>query len=353
MDRYSRQELFSPIGKDGQAAIRSASVGIVGCGALGSLQAEAIVRAGVGRLRIIDRDFVEFSNLQRQALFSEKDAAASTPKAIAAAARLKEINSEVEVEPVVADLSSDRLDLLSGLNLVLDGTDNFQTRYLLNDYAWSKRVPWIYGACVGSSGIACAFVPPDFPCLRCLFESEPAVGTAPTCDTVGIVWPAVGAVVSFQIAAALKILVGELLRPELLQVDMWASHYHLVSIANAKNGDCATCGTKDFPSLNSPRDLQTSLCGRKAIQVKPSNSSTLDLVDFEKRWKAIGQVQRNPFLVKLLIQSGAQASLPATGTEAGPTEMVEIVLFSDGRAIIKGTADPVRARDLYSKYVGM
>src|ERR1051325_4169362 len=140
MDRYSRQELFSPIGKDGQAAIRSASVGIVGCGALGSLQAEAIVRAGVGRLRIIDRDFVEFSNLQRQALFSEKDAAGSTPKAIAAAARLKELNSEVEVEPVVADLSSDRLDLLSGLNLVLDGTDNFQTRYLLNDYAWSKRV---------------------------------------------------------------------------------------------------------------------------------------------------------------------------------------------------------------------
>lgn len=332
--RYSRQELFPAIGKEGQRKLRQSKVAIVGCGALGSLQAEVLARAGVGRLVLIDRDFVEPSNLQRQALYTENDAAQSLPKAIAAAAHLQSINGEVEVIAHVTDLTPDHAALLEDIQLLLDGTDNFQTRYLLNDLAWKQRIPWIYGACVGSSGIAAAFVPDDFPCLRCVFPSEPPAGSAPTCDTAGILWPAVGAVVSFQVSAAFKLLTGAEVLPQMLQFDVWENVFHTVSLEKAKRPDCPTCGSRIYPSLQQRAELETTLCGRDAVQIKPRGSRTVDFDALETLWRKLGQTYRNPFLLKLQLESN------------------EIVLFPDGRAMIKGTTDSVRARDLYAKYIG-
>lgn len=334
MDRYSRQELFKPIGKDGQKKIRQAVIAIVGCGALGSLQAEVLTRAGVGKIILIDRDFVEHSNLQRQSLFEESDADRAVPKAVAAAEHLAAINREVNVVPVVADLGPDNLELLKGAQLILDGTDNFQARFLLNDYSWKEGVPWIYGACVGASGTACAFLPPSFPCLRCIFESEPPPGAAPTCDTAGILWPAVGAIVSFQVTATFKVLTGNSLTPEILQMDVWNGEHRLVSLSKAKRPDCVTCGLMEYPSLQVQAVQETALCGRDAVQIRPAKSETLDLDMIYQRWESLGTSRRNPFLIKL--------ALPEN----------EIVLFPDGRAIVKGTSDFIRARNLYSKYVG-
>jgi molybdopterin-synthase adenylyltransferase len=333
-NRYSRQELFSGIGRNGQMKLRSACVAIVGCGALGTLQAETLTRAGIGRLKIIDRDFVEPSNLQRQSLFTEQDAEQSLPKAVAAARHLKDLNGEVEIVPMVSDLSPDSISLLDGVQLILDGTDNFQTRYLLNDFSWKSGTPWIYGACVSSSGVAGVFVPDSFPCLRCLFETEPAAGSAQTCDTAGIIWPAVGAVVSFQIAAAMKILTEAGIAPELFQVDVWQNHYHVVSLSKAKRSDCETCGKRTYPSFGKNAELNTSLCGRDAVQIRPGKQAQLDLDSVFERWQKIGIARKNPFLVKLILENN------------------EVVLFPDGRALIKGTNDFTRARDLYSKYVG-
>ena len=334
MSRYSRQELFSGIGKEGQQKIRAARVAIVGCGALGSLQAETLCRAGIGSLHIVDRDFVEPSNLQRQALFTEEDSRNMIPKAIAAKNHLQSINTEVDIVSTVADLSPDQLHLLDGVDLILDGTDNFQARYLINDHAWQKNIPWIYGACVGSSGVSAAFIPPDFPCIRCLFEDEPPPGTAPTCDTAGILWPAVGTVVSYQIAAAFKILTGNPLQAELLQFDVWESQYRTVSLERAKRKDCPSCGLHEFPALSQRSAFETSLCGRDAVQIKPSHGASLNLEEMHERWKGAGECTHNSFLVKLILPEN------------------EIVLFPDGRAIVKGTADVTRARDLYAKYVG-
>jgi len=334
MDRYSRQELFQPIGKDGQKKIRQAVIAIVGCGALGSLQAEVLTRAGVGKIILIDRDFVEHSNLQRQSLFEESDADRVVPKAVAAAEHLAAINREVNVLPVVADLGPDNLDLLKGAQLILDGTDNFQVRFLLNDYSWKEGVPWIYGACVAASGTACAFLPPSFPCLRCIFESEPPPGAAPTCDTAGILWPAVGAIVSYQVTATLKVLTGNSLSPEILQMDIWNGEHRLISLAKAKRPDCVTCGLMKYPSLQVQAVQETALCGRDAVQIRPAKSESLDLDTIYQRWESLGTSRRNPFLIKL--------ALPEN----------EIVLFPDGRAIVKGTSDFIRARNLYAKYVG-
>lgn len=334
MSRYSRQELFQPIGKVGQKKIRESVVAIVGCGALGSLQAEVLTRAGIGRIILIDRDFVEHSNLQRQSLFDENDADQVVPKAIAAAKHLGEINKDVDLNPHVADLSVDNLHLLKDANLILDGTDNFQVRFLLNDYSWKQNVPWIYGACVGSTGTASAFLPPAFPCLRCIFESEPPAGSAPTCDTAGILWPAVGAVVSYQTIAAFKILTRNPIASEILQMDVWSGEHRLVSLSKAKRSDCQTCGLLKFPSLQIHAVQETALCGRDAVQIRPAKSVSLDLNAIYQRWEFLGASRRNPFLIKLALSEN------------------EIVLFPDGRAIIKGTSDFVRARSLYAKYVG-
>ncbi|HJZ12958.1 MAG TPA: ThiF family adenylyltransferase, partial [Acidobacteriota bacterium] len=274
-------------------------------------------------------------NLQRQALFTEKDAELTLPKAIAAAQHLGELNRDVVIESHVADLNPDNASLLQEADLILDGTDNFQTRYVINDIAWKSNIPWIYGACVATSGIAAAFVPPSFPCLRCLFESEPPPGTAPTCDTAGILWPAVGSVVSFQITTAFKLLTGNEVEPQLLQFDVWHNHFHIVSLEKAKRADCPTCGLKVYPSLLQRADFETTLCGRNAVQIRPQQNANLDLERIYDTWKQIGEAYRNVFLAKLKVGEH------------------EIVVFSDGRAIIKGTGDFSRARDLYSKYIGL
>jgi adenylyltransferase/sulfurtransferase len=255
----------------------------------------------------------------------------------------------VEIISDVSDLNPDNIHLLDESDLILDGTDNFQTRYLINDYAWKNNVPWIYGACVGSTGVSSAFIPESFPCLRCLFEDEPPPGTAPTCDTAGIIWPAVGVVVSYQVAAAFKILTGRgdsrghqgqaqglplQQAPELLQVDVWENHYRTVSLNKAKRNDCRTCGLREFPALTQHSGFETSLCGRDSVQIKPSQKAKLSLDEVYQRWKKTGECAKNPFLVKLILPEN------------------EIVLFPDGRAIIKGTSDVSRARDLYAKYVG-
>ena len=333
-ERYSRQELFHAIGREGQRKLRDSRVAIVGCGALGSLQAEVLARAGVGRLVLIDRDFVEPSNLQRQALYTEADAAQSLPKAVAAASHLKNVNSEVEVIPHVADLTPDDAALLDDIHVLLDGTDNFQTRYLMNDLSWKQGIPWIYGACVGSSGIAAAFVPDHFPCFRCVFPSEPPAGSAPTCDTAGILWPAVGGVVSFQVTSVFKILTGTEVLPQMLQFDVWENVFHTLSLDKAKRPDCPTCGTRQYPSLLQRAEFETTLCGRDAVQIRPRASRSVDFDAIEILWRKLGQTYRNPFLLKLQLQSN------------------EIVLFPDGRAMIKGTTDSARARDLYAKYIG-
>src|SRR5262249_15772756 len=207
----------------------------------------------------------------------EEDAKKSLPKAIAVAHHLQAINSDVRIEPHVADLSIDTLALLSDAHLILDGTDNFQTRYLINDFAWKQNIPWIYGACVASTGVAAAFVPPDFPCLRCLFESEPSPGSAQTCDTAGIIWPPLGAVLSYQMSAAFRLLIGRELRPKLYQTDVWEDHHHAVSLAKAKRAECATCGLHNFPSLEARSDHETALCGRDAVQIKPQHAAQLNL----------------------------------------------------------------------------
>jgi molybdopterin-synthase adenylyltransferase len=334
MSRYSRQELFHGIGKEGQKKLRSSRVTIVGCGALGSLLAEVLSRAGVGQIRIIDRDFVESTNLQRQALFTEQDAADLIPKAIAAKNHLMKINADVHIDAEVSDLNPDNIALLLDSDLILDGTDNFQTRFLINDFAWKNHVPWVYGACVGSTGVSCAFIPESFPCLRCLFEEEPPPGTAPTCDTAGIIWPAVGTVVGYQISSAFKILTAQEQTPELLQFDLWENHYRTVSLERAKRIECRTCGKREFPALIQQGGLESSLCGRDAVQIKPAKAASLNLDEISGRWQALGECTRNPFLIKLKLAEN------------------EIVLFPDGRAMIKGTADVSRARDLYAKYVG-
>jgi adenylyltransferase/sulfurtransferase len=298
------------------------------------LLAEVLCRAGTGRIRIIDRDFVESTNLQRQALFTEQDALELIPKAIAAKNHLKEINGEVEINSEIADLSPETIHLLEGVDLIMDGTDNFHTRYLVNDFAWKNNVPWVYGACVGATGVACAFIPESFPCLRCLFEEEPPPGTAPTCDTAGIIWPAVGTVVGYQIGAAFKILTGQAQPAELLHFDIWENHYRTVSLEKAKRSSCRTCGSREFPALVPRSGYETSLCGRDAVQLKPQQNVTVDLQELYSRWNKIGECVQNPFLIKLILPEN------------------EIVLFPDGRAIIKGTVDPSRARDLYAKYVG-
>jgi molybdopterin-synthase adenylyltransferase len=334
MNRYSRQELFPGIGKEGQKKLQSSRITIVGCGALGSLQAEILCRAGVGHIRIIDRDFVERTNLQRQALFTEEDAAGLVPKAIAAKNHLKNINTDVQIDAELSDLNPDNIHLMGNTDLILDGTDNFQTRYLINDFAWKNGIPWVYGACVGSTGVSCAFVPESFPCLRCLFEEEPPAGSSPTCDTAGIIWPAVGIVVSNQVANAFQILTGQKHAPELMQFDVWENHYRTVSLERAKRAACATCGLREFPALSQPAGLESSLCGRDAVQIRPRKDAALNLDEFYQRWRGLGECTQNAFLVKLILPEH------------------EIILFPDGRAMIKGTSETTRARDLYAKYVG-
>jgi adenylyltransferase/sulfurtransferase len=332
--RYSRQVRFAPLGEPGQARIRASRVAIVGCGALGTVQAEILTRAGVGSLRLIDRDLVELSNLQRQFLFSEADAAEGAPKAVAAARRLTAINSDVALEPVVADLvPSNASDLLENIDLILDATDNFETRYLINDYSVREGIPWIYGAAVSSYGLKLAVIPGTTACLKCVYP-EPPKGAQPTCETAGVLGSLTATIAALQTADAIKILAAEKdqFTARLTTLDVWTGEIRQIA-APARDPSCVCCGARNFIHLDGTKRVPVSLCGRNAVQIH-ERSRPLDLADLGKRLGALGPVRSNEFALRVTLDA------------------YEMMIFPDGRAIIKGTTDIGIARSLYARYVG-
>lgn len=337
-ERYSRQILFQPIGKDGQEKLAKSRVLLVGCGALGASHAEILARAGVGFLRIVDRDFVEFTNLQRQTLFSESDAKERLPKAVAAKDRLAKINSEIEVEAIVADINYSNIeDFIKDCDLVLDGTDNFQTRYTVNDACVKLKKSWIYGAAVSSYGVTMTIIPGETPCLRCIFEEMPDAGSSPTCDTAGVIQPIIASVSAIQTTEALKILTGktEDLHRSLIQIDVWQNDWRKIKLG-APNADCETCGKKNFEFLDAESvEFSAVLCGRNAVQISPPKPTDLDLPALAEKLKNLGEVKQNEYLVRLTIDEN------------------ELTIFRDARAIIRGTDDVSTARSLYAKFVGV
>lgn len=333
-ERYSRQVLFAGIGVEGQQRLAAARVAVVGCGATGSATAGLLARAGVGTLRILDRDYVEVSNLQRQSLFDEADAAASLPKAIAAAKKIAAFNSQIVVEPEVADLTPPNVGpLLDGAQLILDGTDNFETRYLINDYAVEAGIPWIYGAAVGSYGVTLNILPGETACLSCLFP-EPPSGTVETCDTAGILNSVAHFVASMQATEALKLLVGakDKLRRTLLSWDAWNNARSEVSAERPRPG-CRTCGARQFPHLAGEGRPHITLCGRNSVQIH-ERRRPVDFAETSRRLEPHGRVLHNEFVLKFW------------------RDPYEMTVFPDGRAIIKGTTDPAAARSFYARYIG-
>ena len=333
-EKYSRQILFEPIATAGQEKLRQSRVVIVGCGALGTAQANALARAGIGRLRIVDRDFVEASNLQRQILFDEADAADNLPKAVAAERKLKLINSDVQVEGVVADLESRNAEeLVRSFHVILDGTDNFESRYLLNDVSLKLGIPWIYGAVVASYATTMTVLPGRTPCLACVYPRSPE-GAHETCETVGVIAPAVAWAAAVQVTETLKILLGREseLHGSLLSYDIWKNRYQRVTPKTDPR--CRACGAREFVYLAGGGSVHTTLCGRDAVQIRQRESRTLDLATLKDRLERFGPVRANGFLLQCKLGS------------------YELTLFPDGRAIVKGTQDPAVARGVYAKYVG-
>ena len=333
-EKYSRQILFAGIGEQGQQRLLGSSAVLVGCGAIGAATANLLVRAGLGKLRIVDRDFVEPSNLQRQTLFDEADALAALPKAIAADRKLRSINSSVSVEGIVADLSPrNAADLLSGFDLILDGTDNFETRFLINDVAVQNGQPWIYAAAVASFGLTMTIRPGSTPCLACLMDAQ-RQGLEETCDTVGVLGAIVNLIASLEAAEAMKILAGrnDALHGRLIACDVWSGHFQSVRIA--RNPDCRACVRHDFTYLHGEAQPHITMCGRDSVQIH-ERSRVLDLATLKSRLSpTVSDVRHNEFLLRFRIP---------------PYEMT---VFADGRAILKGTRDPAVARSLYARYIG-
>lgn len=339
LDRYSRQMRFYGVGEEGQKKLLDSHVTLCGCGALGTVLANALVRGGVGHLRLIDRDFIETNNLQRQVLFDENDVAANLPKAEAAARKLAAINSSVHVEPVVTDIDrTNILELVKDADLILDGTDNFEIRYLINDVAVKLGKPWVYGGCIGSHGQTMTILPGETPCLRCVFEAAPAPGEAGTCETAGVLSPIVNIVASYQVTEAFKILAGkhDRVNRELIYIDIWENIQRRIKIAPLKDKvDCPCCKRRRFDWLEGEMGTHTtSLCGRNAVQVAHRSSEKLNFEDMARHLESLGTVSYNRFLLKF------------------DAEGYQFTVFPDGRAIIKGTDDVEKARTLYAKYVG-
>ncbi|HKR02345.1 MAG TPA: ThiF family adenylyltransferase [Pyrinomonadaceae bacterium] len=337
IERYSRQILFDGIGEAGQQRLLDSRVVIIGCGALGTAQSEALARAGVGRLRLVDRDFIESSNLQRQTMFTESDARDRLPKAIACANHLAEINSEIRIEPEIADVNNSNIErLIQGCDLVLDGTDNFTTRYLINDACVKHGINWVYGAAVGSYGVTMTVRPRVSPCLRCIFEEAPPAASAPTCDTAGVIMPIISVVAAVQVSEAIKLLTGQAdkLHNSLMQFDIWHNEWRRIKL-DSPLPECQTCGLARYDLLEAEAsDFAVSLCGRDAVQVNPRRSTEVDLPALAARLSGAGKVQVNPYLLRL---------------SAGD---YELTVFQDARAIIRGTDDVPTARSLYARYVG-
>lgn len=336
-ERYSRQILFDGIGEAGQRRLLDSRAVIIGCGALGTAQAEALARAGVGWLRLVDRDFVEASNLQRQTMFTERDALERLPKAIACANHLAEINSDIKTEAEIADVKHSNVErFIKGCDVVLDGTDNFATRYLLNDACVKHNVNWIYGAAVGSYGVTMTVRPRVSPCLRCIFEEAPPAASAPTCDTAGVIMPIISIIAAMQVSEALKLLTGQEddLHRSLLQFDVWRNDWRRIKL-DVPNPDCPTCGRGVYETLEAEAgEFAAALCGRDAVQINPPRATRVDLQALANRLRAAGEVQVNSYLLRL---------------RAGD---YELTVFQDARAIIRGTDDIRTARILYAKYVG-
>ncbi len=310
---------------------------LVGAGALGASHAEMLARAGVGTLRIVDRDFVEFTNLQRQTLYKEQDAIDRLPKAIAAKRRIAEINSEITVEEHVADVNNSNIEsLIDGCDIVIDGTDNFQVRYLVNDACVKHDTPWIYGAAVSSYGTMMTVIPGETPCLRCVFEEMPDAGSAPTCDTAGVIMPIISSIAAVQVAEAIKLLTGnrDALHRSLMQIDVWQNDWRKIKLAGP-NPDCIACGKRQFEFLDADsQEFAAVLCGRDAVQIAPPNATNIDLKGLAEKLAPLRDVRVNEYLLRF----------SHNGTE--------LTVFTDGRAIIKGTDDISAARSLYAKYVG-
>ncbi len=366
-ERYSRQILFADIGETGQERLSASSAVLVGCGALGTALANLLVRAGLGKLRIVDRDFVEASNLQRQTLFEEADAREALPKAVAAERRLIAVNSEAKIEGIVADLSSANVhDLLGNFPLLLDGTDNFETRLLINDYAVSRSVPWVYAAVVGSYGVTMTVRPGETACLACLAETggmppgeipfdsselndaaeapemslngvsheNEGGGSEPTCDTAGVLGAAAGAIACMQVTAAIKLLLGKFKARDdrLVSYDVWSGHFQAIRVA--RRPDCRACGRREFRYLQGEAQPHLTMCGRDSVQIHEMRRR-LDLSSLGRTLAAGGhEVRHNEFLLRFRVPP------------------CELTVFADGRAIVKGTRDPAVARSLYARYIG-
>jgi adenylyltransferase/sulfurtransferase len=339
LERYSRQMRFPGIGEEGQRRLLASHVTLCGCGALGTVLANALVRGGVGHLRLIDRDFIETNNLQRQVLFDEHDVAENLPKAEAAARKLGAINSSVHVEPVVTDIDrTNILEVVGDADLILDGTDNFEIRYLINDAAVKLGKPWVYGGCIGSHGQTMTILPGETPCLRCVFEAAPAPGEAGTCETAGVLAPIVNIVASYQATEAFKILTGrrEQINRDLIYIDVWDNVQRRIKISPLLGKvDCPCCRHRRFEWLEGEQGSHTtSLCGRNAVQVSHRTPAQLNFEELARHLETLGEVSYNRFLLKFEVEG------------------FQFTVFSDGRAIIKGTDDVDRARTLYAKYIG-
>jgi len=336
LERYSKQILFTGIGVEGQRKLAESRVAVIGLGALGTVIANNLARAGVGYLRLIDRDFVDTSNLQRQTLFNEADVSEHIPKAVAAVEHLKKVNSEIILEPIVCDVNPSNIDqLIKGVDLVMDGTDNYETRFLINDACVQSGTPWIYGGVIGSYGITMNIIPGETACFRCLIKKMPAPGSQPTCSTVGVLNMITGIISGYQTAEAVKYLVKSPdLRKTVLVVDVWENICENVPIE--KDMDCKTCvhGEYEF-SQNKLGSYTTSLCGSDAIQIVPQTKGTIDFQALHDSLTQLGDVSFNQFLLRFAYKD------------------ISITLFPDGRAIIKGVVDPGEAKSIYSEYIGL
>jgi adenylyltransferase/sulfurtransferase len=330
--------LFREIGAGGQEKLLNSRVLLVGCGALGASHAEILARAGVGFLRIVDRDFVEFSNLQRQTLYSESDARKRLPKAIAAQNRIKEINSEIETEAIVADVNHSNIEnFIKDCDLILDGTDNFQIRYLINDACVKLNKIWIYGAAVSSYGTTMTIFPNETPCLRCIFEEMPNAGSAPTCDTAGVIQPIITSISAIQTTEALKILTGnsDRLHKSLIQIDVWQNDWRKIKLG-LPNKECECCARANFEFLDAESsEFSAVLCGRNAVQIAPPKAAQIDLQNLSDKLKNLGEIKLNEYLLRLTVDD------------------YELTIFRDARAIIRGTDDISTARSIYAKYIGV
>jgi molybdopterin/thiamine biosynthesis adenylyltransferase len=339
LERYSRQIRFPALGEEGQRRLMASRVTLCGCGALGTVIANHLVRAGVGRVRIVDRDFIETSNLQRQILFDEEDVADNLPKSEAATSKLRKINSQVTIEAVVTDIDhTNILDLVSDADLIMDGTDNFETRYLINDAAVKLGKPWIFGGVIGSEGQTMTIRPGLTPCIRCVVETSPPPGMTPTCETAGVLGPAVAVIGSFESIEAIKLLSGDVdaLNTELIMIDVWTWQFRRLKVAGLLGVvDCPCCQHKRFEWLEGKLGSHTTtLCGRNSVQVAVRRTEPLNFAEMARRLSSLTDVRHNAFMLRFA------------------TEGHEFTVFPDGRAIIKGTNDIAKARTLYSQFVG-